>query len=153
MIKQNKSTVVSVQSAMVSRFGVRSTYKRRFLKLVQVTMKHDPFDARQESTYTFTSILHLYTPLVPQAYCDANSDSLRLFPPMRVLEVYWSRALSLVCEVALNLTIDSNRAQKLGEFKLTCEGKRERDAHQSNNLTKKLPASTFNRSTRRKYLS
>jgi hypothetical protein len=26
------------------------------------------------------------------------------FPPMRVLEVSWSRALSLVCEVALNLT-------------------------------------------------
>ena len=26
------------------------------------------------------------------------------FPPMRVLEVYWSRALSLVCEVALNHT-------------------------------------------------
>ena len=25
------------------------------------------------------------------------------FPPMRVLEVYWSRALSLVCEVALSM--------------------------------------------------
>ena len=25
------------------------------------------------------------------------------FPPMRVLEVYWSRALSLMCEVALRV--------------------------------------------------
>ena len=45
MIKWNKPTIVSVRSAMVSRFCVRPTSKRRFLKLVQVTMKHDPFDA------------------------------------------------------------------------------------------------------------
>ena len=37
--------VVSVRSAMVSRFCVRPTSKRWFLKVVQVTMKHDPFDA------------------------------------------------------------------------------------------------------------
>ena len=45
MIKQNKSVVVSVGSAMVSRFGVRPTSKRWFLKIVRVTMKQDPFDA------------------------------------------------------------------------------------------------------------
>jgi hypothetical protein len=37
--------VVSIRSAMVSRFCVRPTYKRWFLKIDQVTMKHDPFDA------------------------------------------------------------------------------------------------------------
>jgi hypothetical protein len=37
--------VVSVRSAMVSRFCVGPTSKRWFLQIVQVTMKHDPFDA------------------------------------------------------------------------------------------------------------
>ena len=37
--------VASVQSVMVSRFCVRPTSKRWFLKIVQVTMKHDPLDA------------------------------------------------------------------------------------------------------------
>ena len=45
MIKLNVLTIVSVQSAMVSWFCVRSTSKRWFLKIVQVTMKLDPFDA------------------------------------------------------------------------------------------------------------
>jgi hypothetical protein len=40
---------VSVQCAMVSQFCVRSTSKRYFLKMIQVTMKHHPFDAMQES--------------------------------------------------------------------------------------------------------
>jgi hypothetical protein len=37
--------VVIVRSAMVSQFCVRPTSKRWFLKRVQVTMKHDPFNA------------------------------------------------------------------------------------------------------------
>jgi hypothetical protein len=37
--------VVSVRSIMVSRFYVRTTYKSWFSKTVQVTMKHDSFDA------------------------------------------------------------------------------------------------------------
>ena len=36
--------VVSIQSAMVSQFCVRPTSKRWFLRIVQVTVKHDPFD-------------------------------------------------------------------------------------------------------------
>ena len=43
--KLNKSTVVNVRSAKVSRFCVRPTSKRWFLKMVETTMKHDPFDA------------------------------------------------------------------------------------------------------------
>jgi hypothetical protein len=35
--------VVSVQSTMISRFCIRSTSKRWVLKIVQVSMKHDPF--------------------------------------------------------------------------------------------------------------
>ena len=41
--------VVSVQSAMISRFCVRPISKRWFLKITQVTMKHDQFDATHES--------------------------------------------------------------------------------------------------------
>jgi hypothetical protein len=42
--------VVSVRSAVVSRFCVRPTSKRWFLKKeVKVTMKHDSFDAMYES--------------------------------------------------------------------------------------------------------
>ena len=37
--------VVSVRSAMVSLFCVNLTSKRWFLKIVQVAVKHDPFDA------------------------------------------------------------------------------------------------------------
>jgi hypothetical protein len=40
MIKENKPMVVSIWSAMVSQFCVRSTFKRWFLKGVQVTMTH-----------------------------------------------------------------------------------------------------------------
>ena len=36
---------VSIQSAIVSRFWVRPTYKRWFFKIIQATMKYDPFDA------------------------------------------------------------------------------------------------------------
>ena len=45
MIKYNKSIIVSVHNTMVIQFSVRPTSKKWFLKIVQVTMKHDPFDA------------------------------------------------------------------------------------------------------------
>jgi hypothetical protein len=45
MIKYNKSMAVRFWSAMVSYFCVRPTSKRWFLKIVQVSMKRDPFDA------------------------------------------------------------------------------------------------------------
>ena len=41
-----KLTIVSVRSAMVSRFCVRPASRRWFLEIIQaVTMQHDPFDA------------------------------------------------------------------------------------------------------------
>ena len=88
-----------IQSAMVSRFCVRPTSKRRLLKIVQKTMKHDPFDDMQESIQTLhppcTHVLH-------RSLKRSVKHELGLapsFPPMRVLEVKRSRALSLVCEV------------------------------------------------------
>ena len=42
MIKENKSTIGNIRSAVVSWFCVRPTSKRWVLKIVQVTMKHDP---------------------------------------------------------------------------------------------------------------
>ena len=41
--------VASIRSAMVSRFCVKPASKKRCLKIVQVTMKHDPFGAVCES--------------------------------------------------------------------------------------------------------
>jgi hypothetical protein len=45
MITYNKATVVRFQSAMVSNFALGLPPKDGCLKIVQVTMKHDPFDA------------------------------------------------------------------------------------------------------------
>jgi hypothetical protein len=61
--------------------------KGGFRKIVQATMKHDPF------TYSIGPSSVVWTKLGPALP----------FPPMRVLEVKWSRALSLVCEVTLRL--------------------------------------------------
>ena len=44
MIKYNISIVMRFRSAMVFGVCVRPTSKRQFLKIIQVTMKHDPFD-------------------------------------------------------------------------------------------------------------
>jgi hypothetical protein len=44
-IKENKSAVVSIWSAMVFRFCGRPISKRWFFKIIQVTMKHDALDA------------------------------------------------------------------------------------------------------------
>ena len=87
-----KSIVVKFWRAMVSRFCVKSTSKLSF--------ENSPSD-RVGIHVDFTSILHSLTPLVPRAQCEADLDRLRLFPPMRVLEVQWSQALNLMCEVAL----------------------------------------------------
>ena len=75
MIKQNKSMVLSIWSAIVSRFCVKPTSKRWFFNIVQMPMKHDLFDAMQDSMQT----LHPSC-MVPRAQCEANLDQLCLFP-------------------------------------------------------------------------
>ena len=77
MIKHNKPTVVSIQSVVVSRFCVRPTFKKWFLKSIQVTVKYDPFDAKW-TLHPFC--IHINTMLVSRAECEvANLDRLRLF--------------------------------------------------------------------------
>ena len=49
LVSYSELKVVSVRSAMVSRFCVRPTSKMWFLKIVQVTKIHDPIDAAQKS--------------------------------------------------------------------------------------------------------
>ena len=91
MIEWNKPTVVSVQSAMVPWFCGRCTSKRWVLKIVQETVNHDPFDAMYKCHVDF--YIHLAF-----TYSDGPP-----FPPIRVEEVQWSRALSLGREVALKV--------------------------------------------------
>ena len=43
MMKYNKSTVVSIWDVVVSCFCGKPTSKRWLLKIVQLTMQHDPF--------------------------------------------------------------------------------------------------------------
>ena len=49
--------VVSIRSPMVSRqFCVRPTFKRWFLRIIQVIMKHDLFDAMYESLWALSLV-------------------------------------------------------------------------------------------------
>ena len=60
MIKQNKSTVVSVWSAMGPPVLCQAYLQEVVLKIVQVTVEHDPFDAMQESMQTLhPSCIHI----------------------------------------------------------------------------------------------
>ena len=96
---------VSVRSTMISQFCVMPTSKRWLLKIIQVTMKHDPIRCHVGIHADSTTILHWHTPLVPQGVVWSELGPAPPFSPMGVLEVWWSRALSLMCEVALNTII------------------------------------------------
>jgi hypothetical protein len=86
----------------------------------QVTMKHDPFDAIEESIHVdFASILHsLIYSVGPSSVVRSKLGPAPPFPPMRVLEVSWSLALDLVWEVALSLHSSVKKRKK---------GKKERE--------------------------
>ena len=86
---------------MASRFCVRPTSESWFLNIVQVTMNmihsmpwRNPCRLCIYLAFTYfvgsSSIVWSKLGLTPP------------FPPMRVLEVYWSWALSLVCEVGMS---------------------------------------------------
>ena len=72
-----------------------------WFKIVQVTKKHDPIDG-VGIHIDFTSILHSLTPFGPSSLVWSELGPAPPFPPMRALEVKWSRALSVVCEAALD---------------------------------------------------
>ena len=82
---------------MISRFCVGPTSKKWFIKIVQMTIKHVGIHVE------FTSILPFTYFVGPSSVVCSELGPAPPFPPMRVLEVYRSQALSLVCEVALGL--------------------------------------------------
>ena len=94
MIKYNISTIMRFQSAMVSWF-----------------LRNSPSDHETWPIWFHVGILVESNIHLAYAYSVGPSSvvwsELGLappFPPMRVLEVQWSHALSLVCEVALSVT-------------------------------------------------
>ena len=91
MRKYNKSMVVSVWSAMVFWFCVGPTSKRWFFKIVQVTMKHDPFELWCHVGIHVDFNIHLAVTYFvgPSSVVWSELGSAPPFPPMRVLEVYW----------------------------------------------------------------
>ena len=96
---------MSVRNAIISRF-LCWTYLR------EVVFAKSPRDcetcsndAMSEGIHVdFTSILHSQKYSIgPSSVVRSELGPAPPFPPMRVLEGEWSRALSLVCEVALKL--------------------------------------------------
>ena len=66
-------------------------------KKVQVTMKHIHSMPCRESMSTFhPSCIHVYTPSVPQAWCEANLDRLQLFHRWGCLKCT-GHGLSVLC--------------------------------------------------------
>jgi hypothetical protein len=61
-------------------------------------MKHDPFDPNPCRLYIHLAFTYS---VGPSSIVGSELGLAPSFPPLRVLEVYWSRALSLMCEVAL----------------------------------------------------
>lgn len=79
MIRYNKSTLVRLQSALVSWFCVRPSLK-------DVVFENNPNDHETWSIWyhvgihgDFTAIFHSLTSLVPQAQCEEDLDQLQLF--------------------------------------------------------------------------
>ena len=71
------------------------------LKIVQVTIKHDLSMPCMSPCRLYIHLAFTYL-VGPSSVVWSELGPAPPFLPMWVLEVYWSRALSLVCEVALN---------------------------------------------------
>jgi hypothetical protein len=84
---------MNVRSAMVSWFCVRPTSKRWFL--IHLMPYRNPCRLYIHLAFTYS--------VSPSIVVRSELRPAPPFPPIRVLEVYWSRALSLVCEVTLRL--------------------------------------------------
>ena len=107
-IKWNKPTVMSVRSAMVSWFCVVPISKSLFSKIIQVTIKRDPFDAMYGPCRLHIHLAFTYF-VGPSSVVWSKLGPGPPFPPMRVLEVHWLWALSLVAEVALRISFHVGR--------------------------------------------
>ena len=78
VMKDNKSTIVSVRSAMVLWLCVRPTSKTWFWKISPSDHETWPTWCHVGIHVDFSSLFHSHTPLVPQAWCEANLDRLHL---------------------------------------------------------------------------
>ena len=84
-----------VHSAMVTRFCVRHISKRRLLKIIQVTMKHDPFGNPCGNPCRFYIHFALTYSFGPSSIVWSKLGLAVPIPPTRALEVQWSRPLIL----------------------------------------------------------
>jgi hypothetical protein len=84
--KENKPTIVSVHSAMVSRFCDKPTSERWFLKMVQVTTKHDHWMPCRHPRRLYIHLASTYS-VCPSSILGSELGPAPPFPPMRVLEV------------------------------------------------------------------
>jgi hypothetical protein len=75
------------------------------LKVLQVTMKHDSFDAMYRILCRLYIHLAFTYSVGPSSVVRSELGPTPPSPPMRVLKVPWSHALSLVCEVALRAVL------------------------------------------------
>jgi hypothetical protein len=93
--------------------------------MIQVTMKQYPIRFHVGIHVDFTSTFRSHTPFVgPSSVVWSNEfGPAPPFPPMRVLEVLWSRAHSLVCEMALRSTPNPHTTQ-IHVFNYCCVGVR-----------------------------
>ena len=70
--------------------------------MVQAIMKHDLFMPCRKPCRLYIRLAFTYS-VGPLSVVRSELEPAPAFPPMRVLEVQWSRALSLACEVALGI--------------------------------------------------
>ena len=132
MITLNKPMIVGIWSAMVSSTKCHHMWPSPqpnvlglppgggFLKIVQVTMKHDPFDAVKESMWTLPSIFvhsHSYS-VAPSSVVWRALGPAPPLSTMRVVEVY-GHGLSILCVKwawrKLNTNGDTNLSHQLAQ--------------------------------------
>ena len=108
--------VVSVWSAMISKFCFRPASKRWFSETSP--SDHETLSVRCHVGIhvDFTSILHSHSYSVgPSSLVGSELGPAPPFPPMIVLEVQWPMALSLVCEVNLSCEPENQKRNKTEE--------------------------------------
>ena len=88
------------KNTMVSRFFVKLTFKRWFLKITQKTWNMIHLMACRNPCRLYVHCAFTYF-VGPSSVMWSELGLAPPFPPMRVLEVQWSHALGLMCEVAL----------------------------------------------------
>ena len=114
---EKKPMVVSVQSATTTWFCVRPTSKRWFLKIIQVTMSTIHLTWCRNPCKLYIHHAFRYS-VSPSSVMWSELGPALPFLPTRVLEVWWSRELSLVCEVALR---DWSYRTVLSSFKIVMD--------------------------------